>query len=199
MSATNRGGERDKLDRYYTPDYLANQLVGLLDREELHTVVEPSVGGGAFVNAVYKHTKGKATVVGVDLDPEADGKDIVDEFYLGKFEEVAHLVENDYPSVTAVVGNPPFYAAEVQVRQSLEMAPVVGFILRLSFLATMRRAKFWSETPLSEVYVLCRRPSFTGGGTDAADYGFFVWRHGHVGAPSIRWIMPDGRVHPETP
>jgi hypothetical protein len=38
------------------------------------------------------------------------------------------------------------------------------------------------------VHVLSRRPSFTGGGTDSAAYGWFVWRKGYVGSPRLGWL-----------
>ena len=60
MSATNRGGERDKLDRYYTPDNVARACTARLTIPDGATVLEPSVGGGAFVRAVLAATNGTA-------------------------------------------------------------------------------------------------------------------------------------------
>ena len=44
---------RDNLDRYYTPDALADRLVGrIADRLGDGMILEPSCGGGAFLRAL---------------------------------------------------------------------------------------------------------------------------------------------------
>lgn len=47
-----------------------------------------------------------------------------------------------------------------------------------------RRADFHRRHP-SDVFVLPRRPSFTGGGTDATEYAWFVWGPGR----GNRWYV----------
>ena len=51
MSAGNRGGNRDSLDRYYTPPELAAALVDVLEICPGESMCEPSAGGGAFVGS----------------------------------------------------------------------------------------------------------------------------------------------------
>ena len=34
---------------------------------------------------------------------------------------------------------------------------------------------FWKAYPVNKLYVLSKRPSFTGKGTDSAAYAWFVW------------------------
>jgi hypothetical protein len=63
------------------------------------------------------------------------------------------------------------------IERALREAPEdadVAFLLRLNFLGSQRRAAFHRSFP-SDVYVLPRRPSFTGGGTDATEYCWMVW------------------------
>jgi hypothetical protein len=48
-------------------------------------------------------------------------------------------------------------------------------LLRLAFLESRRRVAFWRANPLARLYVLARRPSFVGTGTDMAAYAWFGW------------------------
>ena len=42
-------------------------------------------------------------------------------------------------------------------------------------LKSKARYEFWQENPLSRLYTLSKRPSFTGKGTDATSYSWFMW------------------------
>jgi hypothetical protein len=192
--------ERRELDRYYTPDPLAAALVTLLPIRPLSVVIEPSVGGGAWVRAVRAHQPG-ATIVGVDLDPAARGLDLVDHAHVGSWPDIA----DDVVRVAVgsrpfwVVGNPPYSEALEHVEAALPHADGVAFLLRLAFLEGVARfERLWSHghgTRLSDVYVLADRPSFTGSGTDATAYALFVWRAGRVGGAKVRPIrVVGGRV-----
>jgi len=189
MSATNRGGKRDKLDRYYTPDVFARACVARMTIPEGATVLEPSVGGGAFVRAVLAATRGTADIAAVDMDPDADGFTLCDEITIGDFLDYADLLAN--PGYDLVIGNPPYAFAADHVRAALKCAPRVGFLLRLNFLESQKRAQLWKDTPLAAVHVFSCRPSFTGGGSDATGYAFFVWDKAHKGPPSLHWVFPS--------
>lgn len=71
LGPTKRNTSGDFLERFYTPRSLAVACVerlrntGLLDGD---LFLEPSVGGGAFVDALRSAFDG-ATVHGVDMDP----------------------------------------------------------------------------------------------------------------------------------
>lgn len=164
---------RRKNDAYYTPDTLASHLVALTDAAwglNGATVIEPSIGGGAFARALIDVG---ALVTGYDIDPAAAGL------------AVAPSTCADFLTVDAaaeyVIGNPPYSQAEEHVRHALETATVgVAMLLRLAFLESGKRVAFWAEHPAETVIVLQQRPSFTGGGTDSAAYGWFMWRHGHT-------------------
>jgi hypothetical protein len=53
-------------------------------------------------------------------------------------------------------------------------------LLRLGFLESKKRREFWRRHPLTQLYPLIERPSFTGSGTDATAYGWFVWSNQRV-------------------
>lgn len=56
---------------------------------------------------------------------------------------------------------------------------VLIFLLRTAFLESKSRYEFWQENPLNDLYVLSKRPSFTGDGkSDATSYSWFVWKKG---------------------
>lgn len=186
MSATNRGGDRDKLDRYYTPDNVARACTARITIPDGATVLEPSVGGGAFVRAVLAATNGTADIHGCDLDPDADGLHLCDDHTIGDFLDYADMMG----PFDLVIGNPPYADAAAHVEAALRVAPRVAFLLRLNLLESVRRAQFWQETPIASIHVLCKRPSFTGGGTDATGYAFFVWDKSHKGEPTVHWIAP---------
>ena len=75
-------------------------------------------------------------------------------------------------------GNPIMEAvAALHVKKALACANVVGFLLRLAFVAPKkdRTAQWWRANPPARIYTIAPRPSFVGGGTDNSDYAFVVW------------------------
>ena len=48
-------------------------------------------------------------------------------------------------------------------------------LLRTAFLESKKRYDFWQKHPLNCLYTLSQRPSFTGHGTDATSYSWFIW------------------------
>ena len=192
-------GRRER-DAYYTPDDVAFECVRRITpylrdhRYPSPLVIEPSVGGGAFIRAL--HAIGVDRTLGVDVDPNAAGLLISRTAIRSTFESV-QLDSCDRDRAVWVVGNPPFKHALEHVEHALSLAfamranptlPAggVGFLLRLAFLEGKARRRFWDRYPVTDLHVLSERPSFTGGKTDSCAYGFFVWRD----APRepVRWL-----------
>lgn len=112
-----------KLDKYYTNPEIARLCVNLLKpfvgSDTL--LIEPSAGGGAFLDAIDQD------VIGLDIAPDAD-----------------HIIERDFLSLppvrqpnVAIIGNPPYgkrwdIAARF-LNHALEIAGTVGFILPIPF------------------------------------------------------------------
>lgn len=98
----------DPLDRCYTPQTLADAVVdwvaGLLPRKP-GVILEPSVGGGAFVRACRRRWPG-AWIMAADIDPRARGLGAADESRVGDYAEVDAGWWSRSPEL--VVGNPPF-------------------------------------------------------------------------------------------
>lgn len=123
------GTVRDELDRHFTPYPLA--LV-MCERIAEHIVppriiIEPSVGGGSIARAAKKVWP-EAWIIGVDLDPKAEGRHVVDEFILGDWIEVGADLG---VSVDLVLGNPPFTGktAIAHVKTARAVAPAVALLL----------------------------------------------------------------------
>jgi len=173
MSATGRGGERAVNDAYYTPEKLANKLVDLLPIRREHLALEPHVGGGAFYNALRtKTTNIDVCDIGPAIwnyaFPSSTGA------YGGDY-----LEWDGYKPYDWIVGNPPYQDAMAHVLHSFDLLSPGGnlcFLLRLAFLESKKRVKFWVNHPAHKIWVLAERPSFTGGGTDNCAYGFFWWK-----------------------
>lgn len=186
-SRTRSMSERKTLDQYYTPQPVADALVSwYLKRfpsDRRRRVLEPSFGRGAFVRALRARLPVTALhITGVDLDPAEMAS--CNDTHIGDF-----LQFRSEQCFDLAIGNPPFSDAEAHIRHAMGMvAPNgghVAFLLRLAFMESAKRARFWSETRAREIVVLQQRPSFTGGGTDSAAYGFFVFERGYQGSTVV--------------
>jgi len=79
-----------------------------------------------------------------------------------------------------IITNPPYSIAQEFIEKCFKIADQnteIIMLLRLAFLESKKRYEFWQKHPVSELYVLSKRPSFTGGGTDATAYAWFVWKN----------------------
>ena len=170
---------RDVLDRYYTPDRLARACVETLTLRPGERILEPSAGGGAFLRALGALPIGNITAI--DINPAAPARrhhPVIEADF------VDHVPERLYDWV---IGNPPYGRAEDHIRHALTISTSVAFLLRLAFLESASRRAFWAGPGncLRSIHVLAQRPSFTGGGTDSAAYGWFVWQSSYSGPATI--------------
>jgi hypothetical protein len=168
---------RRALDAYYTPDALAAALVGLLPIEATDTVLEPHAGGGAFVRALLPVAH---RVLACDVDPEAEGLRLAHSAHRADF-----LALSSSPWARWTVGNPPFRGFEEHVEHGLKVSRHVAYLLRLAVMESAGRVPMWQRWPLRKVWVLAERPSFTGGSTDSAAYGFFWWDRAYSGPAEV--------------
>lgn len=223
MSSTGRGAAYLPLAAYLTPQRVADGLVRLLSRElsTPQVVLEPSVGGGAFLHAVSDETKAinwrvregytraghppapsvEHRYMAIDVDPNATGFAVVRSLH-GSVQVGDFLRTTPPLTPTLIVGNPPFSlptkggkpqpAAELHVKRAMAMLPPGGhlaFLLRLAMLEGVERRKtLWMHHRPKRVYVLDRRPSFTGTGSDSAAYGFFVWQKDYAGPTNLEVV-----------
>ena len=190
------GRAHDEIDRHFTPDACADLLVrsvlryrygaGYTGVSTPRLVVEPSVGGGAFARALRRHAP-DAMVVGVDIDPAAEGRADVDKFVC------ADWLTLDYSAGAAdlIVGNPPFTGttAIAHVRRCLEVADVVALILPW---APLGGVAAWDELMdgeyrPNEVYPITPRPW----PSSVRETALYVWESGVL--PSTTSVRRIGR------
>ena len=154
MSATNRGAVRNPQDAYYTPQWCVKLLLKELNINPEMIFLEPCKGGGNIYDLVDTKIK-----LWAELD-----------------EGVDFLSYTPPQPPTLIITNPPFsLALEFLLKSLLHKEATVIFLLRLNFLGSQKRKPFWNKFPPSHLYVLSERPSFTGHGTDATEYAWFVW------------------------
>lgn len=179
MSATNRGAIRKENDFYPTP---AVVIETLLDNYHIGDrggtkILEPCAGNGNIIKALQE--RGYTSIKAVELRKE-EAENLNNMLGYGNFAIADFLTLNPkhIGDIDVVITNPPFSLAMEFLQKSLEIVKDDGkviFLLRLGFLASRKRFGFMRENPPTEMYVLNQRPSFTGKGTDAQEYAWFVW------------------------
>ena len=173
MSATNRGIERKPYDFYATPvDVVKNFLSNYKLPEG--DILEPSAGNGNIIQAI-KDFGYLNNITAIELREEETDKlkEIADEVIISDFLKLK--LDKEY---SVIIGNPPYTYAKEFMDNCFEIAnenTVIIMLLRTAFLESKKRFDFWQQHPLSGLYVLSKRPSFTGKGTDATSYAWFVW------------------------
>jgi hypothetical protein len=192
MSATvTRRADRG-LDWYETPEWCVRAILPHLPSG---VVFDPCCGRGAVLSAARSAWGLDCTeAFGFELD---EGR--AEEAKLVGIVEQRDALDDPggdaWPVAygTVVVMNPPFLCAETFIRRALSYARdtggTVAALLRLGFLEGRSREAFHRAHP-ADVYVLPRRPSFTGKGTDATAYAWFVWGPGRGGRWSILEVSP---------
>lgn len=74
-----------------------------------------------------------------------------------------------------ILTNPPFSIAQEFIDHALETCNTCIMLLRINYLGSITRHPWWKKNTPIALHVLSKRPSFTGKGTDATDYAWFVW------------------------
>ena len=171
--AAETGHTRHSDDFYATPPWCTRLLLQTLSLPDGLRVLEPAAGEGAILREILA-ANSRMKVQGIEVD-EARWKRAS---ALCRITHASFLEWRTQAKFDLIVTNPPFALAMDFVQASLLVLAeggTCGMLLRLNWLASMKRAAFLTHY-CPDVYVLPRRPSFTGGGTDATDYGWFLWR-----------------------
>lgn len=187
MSATRMPRAARGFDFYETPAAAVEAILPHLPCAA--DVLDPCAGRGAILAALgglpagsQQTPLGRAWLRGFEIDrAHIDGEQRP---YVGQRDALAR---DGWGRPGLVIMNPPFNRAIEFVERALvevERGGTVAALLRLGFLESGRRIAFHAAHP-SDVYVLARRPSFTGGRTDNAAYAWFLWGPGRGG----RWFV----------
>lgn len=175
MSATNRGAKRADGDFYETPGWVTRAIiphlksVGLLANGQ--RVLEPAAGNGAIVRELISCGVTEENISSYEIDAEracASGARC-DDFL---------LIDDIHTPFDLIITNPPYSLAMKFAQQGMRMLSPWGamvMLTRINWLASQRRAA-WLRENTPSLFVLPKRPSFTGKGTDATDYAWLMWR-----------------------
>jgi hypothetical protein len=193
MSSTNRGAQREPDDFYETPAWATRAILPHLPWHSPSStvVLDPFAGRGAILDVV--HRTQRANLYGIELDPgRAEACARLAEVMTGDaFAPQGWAPALSFSPITqwTIITNPPYSRAQEAVERGLVEIGAEGtmaMLLRLPWLASQKRAPLHRAHP-ADLFVLPRRPSFTGKGTDSADYAWFVWGPGRGG----RWSILD--------
>lgn len=181
---------REKNDFYPTPIELVRVTLDLVLSKPKH-ILDPGCGTGVW-GRVAREKWPESYIDGVDIIHMVDSDFIYNQIYIKDFRDWKAISQFDL-----IISNPPYKYAEEFVRkswQSLKHDGEMIFLMRLAFLESQKRCKgLWHELPPDRVYVLGRRPSFTGNGkTDNTAYALYHWINDdrRVGT-SLSWLMWD--------
>lgn len=188
MSATNRGVKRREADFYATPIETVRTFLNAYGGiKESDVILEPSAGNGNIVRALrecgYKN--------------RIDAIEVRSEEYAGLVEICDNVRICDYlqtplrETYDVIIGNPPYSLAMEFIDKGISMLKPGGrliYLLRTNFLESAKRAAWWQDKLPTGLYVCAKRPSFTGRGTDATSYAWFVWENANEIKQTIRVI-----------
>jgi hypothetical protein len=193
MSSTKVKDRKGKhLDFYETP---IRAIEGLFSRgfidETVKSVLEPCAGRGAIVTQVRKKYP-IVTITAVEIQEsfsEDLGKTGAD-YIIGDFLDSAQI-----PMYDRIIANPPFSQAEEFIRHAfgwLKENGQMAFLLRLPFLAGVKRYKFFQYLKPNEINVLSQRPKFGGTNIDSCDYAWVIWhKNPPINITLFDWIEPS--------
>ena len=164
LTNTYQNDTRRADDFYRTPDWCAD-IGARIACTYGGAVLDPCAGDGSLMRAVERLDR---QAFGIELDQvRADAAGCV----------CADAFERDWAECGVILMNPPFRLWQPFVQKAKEHGGVGGIVvlLRLGALAGQKRQPWWRAARASwgvTVHVLSRRPSFTGKGTDGADYAW---------------------------
>ena len=198
-AAPRTGADRDPdgLDRNNTPLATARRLLPLVlpDGAPGLRVLEPHVGGGAFVTAAREVWPG-CRVHGLDVDPDAAGLALCDISAVSDWRTYPPWLAN------VLVGNPPYRDAHDHISLVID-AVTRGTVQHAALLlrSTVLTSGWWSQITAgsgrepAELVLIVGRLAFGGpamagkpASSDAAGSVWVIWRHGHVGPCVTRWL-----------
>lgn len=162
MSAKNRGTVVAPHEFYPTPRKTVESLIRELDLSDLskdNKFGDPCAGDSAIIVPFVK--SGITEPRQWEWAEIREGKDYLKDGLTGR--------------VDCIITNPPFSLATQFIDRSLEEAGFVAYLLRLNFWGSRKRKDWWQGKEPTHQFTLSERPSFTGKGTDATEYAWFVW------------------------
>ncbi len=179
MSATNRGAEREPEDTYVTHPWCVARFLEKYSIPLGSTVCDPCAAGGellAAIKALRPDLKLYAFEIKEHEAPKLEAlrdEGVIEGYLIGDFRELVKEFTDD-TRFDFVITNPPYSLAREMIEASLRAAKVAAHLLRINFLGSQKRVDFIKSTRPG-LKILPNRPGFTGWGSDATEYAFFVF------------------------
>ena len=185
------GYERDPDDWYCEPTWAVELLFQNIDFDE-QTIWDPACGGGNIPRVAAEY--GFDTLGTDKVDRGFEGVRIAD-FLTTEF------VDCELPPRLSVVTNPPYKLTEQFIRRAMTLVDHrIAVLVPVSFMASKARFELFTETPPSDVLILCKRPSMPPGHKIAAmgdkafkggmvDFCWIVWTRPHDRETRVRWVL----------
>jgi hypothetical protein len=160
------------------------------------TILEPGVGGGAWVRAARKVWP-EAMIHRCDSNPDAPG--LYADLRAQEWSGVGDFLELWPMQVDLVLGNPPYSDAVAWVDRARALGPT-AFLLRESFTGSMERLPWLQASPPRAIVKVLPRPAWGGPGarasTDSFDSVLVWWEPRRVTTPAdstrFEWLDTRG-------
>lgn len=193
---------RAENDFYRTPAWAVDQILPHLYQPEAGsradgapTWIDAGCGDGAIAQRLLARWP-NSTGIGVELDEcrAQSARLLPMQVFCTDFIAPEPLLLS---RVDLVIGNPPFSQALEFLKRALMLGREVAFLLRSGFLEAKRGSErdMFLEEHRPDVYLLAKRPRFTGDGGDSATYIWAVWRH-DSGKSFVRLRAPEVKRKP---
>ena len=182
LTHTYQTDKRRTDDFYRTPDWCAD-IGARIALQHGATVLDPCAGDGSLMQAV---AQAGGEPLGIELD-EVRAKQAGAQH--------ADALNVEWPRASVVLMNPPFNLWQPFVQKALGRVSAIDptavvVLLRMGALAGQRRRDWWRAVGDCwgvTVHVLSKRPSFTGRGTDGADYCWLELSRDRA-QTGVRWV-----------
>lgn len=195
---SSRKKKSDPTVLHVTPAGVVEAIVPYLPRVE--TVVDAGAGNGAITHvlAEYLDSRWSRIVACEVVQDRAKALDKELREHHGNHVFCAHMrfEDLDLSGVGLVVSNPPFELAEAFLRRAWcrDGSMTVAFLVRVGWIRSHAHMFEGIGCGEPDVYLLDPRPSFTGGGTDSAEYAWAIWGPGRGGRwKTLHWRAVRGR------
>ena len=181
--------KRSPYDFYPTPKETIDSLIATLNKYDItlgKRILEPCAGDGALIRPIWQGC-GQPDIQAYDID-ESHMPQLQQLAYEGDLlcygvMDVLNTTPKEITFFNTIITNPPFSISQeilehlLEIRENAPMnaKPKIIILQRLGFLGSQKRHQFWNKYPPNAVWALSKRPSFTGQGTDAHEYGWFIW------------------------
>lgn len=179
--------KRSPYDFYPTPKETIESLMDTLSKYNINLgdkILEPCAGDGALIRSIW-HPGALIQAYDIDESHLPQLKELCDsgDIICYGTRDVLTLTAKEVTSFNTIITNPPFsitqeileHLLKIRDEAPINAKPTIIILQRLGFLGSQKRHDFWNKYPPNAVWAVSKRPSFTGQGTDAHEYGWFIW------------------------